>query len=90
MKVKITVSGVVDLSPQDVKLLKRVGAAAVMDTLKQLAPDLAVKVESLREAQVAAKAARETAKIVKQVVKAAEEVTKKPEQLPTQTAGEEV
>ena len=49
MKVKVTVSGVIELEPTDVKLLNKAEGPDAMDTLKQLAPKLTVDVEIVRK-----------------------------------------
>jgi len=55
MKIKVTVSGVMDLEPQDVKKLKKAGAEAVMDTMKFQVARLEVKIESVKSVKYAEK-----------------------------------
>ncbi len=53
MKLKITVSGVVDLDKKDATLLKTVGAEAVVDTLKFQCARMDVKIENVRDRKAA-------------------------------------
>ena len=49
MKVKITVTGTLDLCKNDIKALRKVSAGHVMDTMRYEAKDLSVEFEGSEE-----------------------------------------
>lgn len=52
MKVKVTVTGILNLDEEDVKVLKSVSAGQVLDTMRYQAEGMKVKVEKPKDTKV--------------------------------------